>query len=593
MKYPNDEDENEYIRTVHQVHISNFKIIPVVNTFCRSFLLTVLTAAAFSCAGQYSPSGGPRDTTPPTVLETQPEPGTLGFQGNSFVLKFSEYVDRRSVADAIFLSPSLGRLNFEWSGTEVTVRFPDSLRPATTYILTLGSDVTDIRAGNRMAQSFALPFSTGDRIDSGSIAGRVYDDSPQGVMIFAYEIDHRNPDTLDARNTPPDFLTQTGNDGSFILPYLADGLYRLIAIRDEFKNLRYDPQTDRFGSPSADVRVSASKRHVKDVQFKLTVEDTTAPFLSSARSLDQLHLLLRFSEPIDTSILLRGTFTITDTTSNANLPFLDVSFADTSRTDIQLVTAPQDSHAVYKITVAELFDLSGNSIRFPGTVAEVLHRGGPDTTKPVITLHPGSDSTRNVPLDEPVAITLSEAVRKPTFNAGFSIRDSAGTLSNGLPEWHGSTRMTFFPPGGWDPGMWYTIKLVLDSVADFSDNRSRDSLLVRHFRAIELKTVSSIGGSVADPDSAGRGMVYIEVVNLANREQTRVLTRISGPGAFVLKNLREGRYVLSAFRDANDDGSFSFGNIFPFRFAERFTHYSDTLKVRARWPVEGASLRFR
>ena len=65
------------------------------------------------------------------------------------------------------------------------------------------------------------------------------------------------------------------------------------------------------------------------------------------------------------------------------------------------------------------------------------------------------------------------------------------------------------------------------------------------------------------------------------------------PGAFVLDRLVEGKYVLSAFRDADSSGTYTYGLPYPFAPSERFVVYPDTVKVRARWDVEGVAIRFR
>jgi len=35
------------------------------------------------------------------------------------------------------------------------------------------------------------------------------------------------------------------------------------------------------------------------------------------------------------------------------------------------------------------------------------------------------------------------------------------------------------------------------------------------------------------------------------------------------------------------------GKPFPFAFSERISHLSDTLKVRARWPLEGVIIQLK
>jgi len=65
------------------------------------------------------------------------------------------------------------------------------------------------------------------------------------------------------------------------------------------------------------------------------------------------------------------------------------------------------------------------------------------------------------------------------------------------------------------------------------------------------------------------------------------------PGTFTLERLPEGRYLLAAFRDRDSSGAFDAGQPFPFAPAERFVEVPDTLKIRARWGIEGVPVRLR
>ena len=69
---------------------------------CKKF---ILQAAVFyciyniySCAAIQSPSGGPKDNTPPILLGSIPESGTIKFEGGKVELMFSEYLLEKSLS---------------------------------------------------------------------------------------------------------------------------------------------------------------------------------------------------------------------------------------------------------------------------------------------------------------------------------------------------------------------------------------------------------------------------------------------------------------------------------------------------------------
>ncbi len=86
---------------------------------------------------------------------------------------------------------------------------------------------------------------------------------------------------------------------------------------------------------------------------------------------------------------------------------------------------------------------------------------------------------------------------------------------------------------------------------------------------------------------AGAGRIAVTVASVDATDVRRKSLSLPAPGGFILDQLPEGKYLLSAFRDADDSGTYSYGLPFPFKPAERFAVYQDSVKVRARWGVEG------
>jgi uncharacterized protein (DUF2141 family) len=62
---------------------------------------------------------------------------------------------------------------------------------------------------------------------------------------------------------------------------------------------------------------------------------------------------------------------------------------------------------------------------------------------------------------------------------------------------------------------------------------------------------------------------------------------------FLFPLLSEGEYRLRAFQDVDGTGIYNSGKPFPFMPAERFAVYRDSIKVRARWPIEGVLIKMK
>ncbi|MBI4535090.1 MAG: Ig-like domain-containing protein [Ignavibacteriae bacterium] len=546
------------------------------------------------CAGQIPPSGGPLDSTPPMVIRTIPDSSATRVETTTIELEFSEYVDRRSVEESIFISPYVGDLEFDWSGTEVTVSFSDSLRANTTYVLNVGTDVVDLRAKNRMAQGFTLAFTTGDSIDQGFIRGRVFDEKPEGVMVFAYLLDDLNPDTLSPARTKPDYIMQTGAGGIFTLSNIRFGSYRLFAIRDEYRNLLYDGQVDQFGVTTGDIILNSLHPQVNEVWFRLSQEDTAKPFLTAVQGLNRHRIQARFSEPIDTLTFEDATFLLADTLDSRSLGIAVKSLDRSTLTLTELVlSSPLDSAATYRLTVGNVFDRSGN--RIDSAAASHVFNGTnlPDTVQPGVNIVGLADSVKGIPLESAFVIRFTEPVSRIDPSRAVTLSDSTMRNVSAETRWLNATDISLGPRNPLASKAWYQITVVLDSISDYQGNGYSDSTYRLTFESLDLRTTGVLEGEVIDLLGEGGGEIFITASKVGATPPVECITRLPKPGRFKIDWLVEGNYTVSAFRDTDSSGNYSYGRPFPFLPSERFVVLQDTFKVRARWGVEGIVVTFR
>jgi hypothetical protein len=548
-----------------------------------------------SCAGQVAPSGGEVDSTPPTIIRTEPDTNAVRVQAGEIVLEFSEYVDRRSVEESIFISPYIGEIEFDWSGREVTMTFSERLKANTTYVVNIGTDVRDIRASNRMASGYTLAFSTGDAIDQGKISGKVFDEKSEGVMMFAYVLDGMNADTLDPSHTKPDYITQTGKDGTFTFSNIRFAAYRIIGVRDEFRNLLYDRQTDQFGVTTHDVNVNEKFPQASELWFRLSSEDTTKPFLTKAIALSRTQVQLRFSEPLDTASFRGAALSLTDTIGRSPIGVFLASLERADSLAARIITgAPLDSGNAYKLNIANVRDRVGNPIDSANATAVFIAAGTADTLRPTLEIVGMRDSIREIPLESSFELRFSEPVKQLSLAPGISLLDSAKNQVARDERWISALSLLMTPRKSLNSKSWYTFRVVMDSLRDVSGNAWKDSVSVTHFQTLDVKTSGTIEGFVVDADSGKNlGEIFLTATRVLSSTPTAKTLRLAQPGKFRFEQLPEGRYALSAFRDRDSSGAFSFGKPAPFTPSERFAVPADTLKVRARWAVEGVVVKFR
>lgn len=551
-----------------------------------------------SCAGQVAPQGGPVDTTPPTIISTFPPPYTTKFAGDNIVLEFDEYVDHRSTEESIFISPNLGALEFNWSGTEVTIHFTEKLRSNTTYVVNVGTDVTDVHNRNRMAQAFILAFSTGEEIDRGAIEGKVYPqksgDQISGVMVFAYNLGVMNPDTLNPQTTRPDYITQTGKDGAFFFRHLSFRSYRIIAVKDEYRNLLYDPEIDEFGVPSNNIVLTPDDTLQTNVTMRLSTADTTAPRLLKVTPQDRRHLLVEFSEPMDTSTVSQNSFFIGDTVQGNVLNTLAAAPVLPSLLTFLVLTDEQIASQPYKLFAQESKDLTGQAVN---PIASALAFNGAslrDSLPPTVRSFSILDSARTIELQPHIQIFFNDILQKEQSSKSVALRDSTKSSVPVSIRWLSNAAMEVSPQNQLMPKSWYKLTMELKNLLTQTGKKGKDTLRTLVFQTLDPEIFSSIEGIVVDGNrSDTTGSFYLFAENITQKNSIPYRLIVKQEGKFEFKDITEGQYILRAFRDRNENKKYDAGQPYPFKQSERFLNYADTLKVRARWPLEGVQMIFR
>jgi hypothetical protein len=71
----------------------------------RTFFILVVIIIIAACAKISTPSGGPKDRTPPVVVKTVPLYAARNFHGNKIEIIFDEYVVLDNINEKFMVSP--------------------------------------------------------------------------------------------------------------------------------------------------------------------------------------------------------------------------------------------------------------------------------------------------------------------------------------------------------------------------------------------------------------------------------------------------------------------------------------------------------
>jgi hypothetical protein len=86
------------------------------------------------CAQIGMPLGGPKDTIPPVLLNSNPPNNTIHYKGNRIVLTFDEYVQLNNLQENLLVAPTpKSTPNVDYKLKTVTIKLRDTLLANTTY----------------------------------------------------------------------------------------------------------------------------------------------------------------------------------------------------------------------------------------------------------------------------------------------------------------------------------------------------------------------------------------------------------------------------------------------------------------------------
>ena len=197
------------------------------------------------CANVVSPSGGPKDTVPPIVLQSVPENQTANFHDKEIHITFDEYVTLNNPNSNIFISPPLEKNpEYRLSGKSLIIKFKEALKPDVTYSINFGEAIKDLHEGN-VFKNYSFVFSTGENIDTLTLEGKLLqavDHKPSAdfyVMLYADVNDTLSLDSL-PYFVKPYYATKSDKEGNFKFSGLKEGDYLIFALKDENSNMRFD-----------------------------------------------------------------------------------------------------------------------------------------------------------------------------------------------------------------------------------------------------------------------------------------------------------------------------------------------------------------
>lgn len=535
-----------------------------------AWLCAILLA---SCATPMPPTGGPPDEMPPQIEASTPVPGSVNVSGETIRITFSEYVDEGSFSQALSISPDPAvAAEISWSGRSVEIRLPDGFRPNTTYVVTLDTELRDVR-NVALTSPVTLAFSTGPTISTGRLSGRVVlprtADPAAGVDVFAYaRPDSSAPDSLPAR---PAYRTQTEPSGAFSFTHLTEQYYYVIGLRDENRNVALDPQ-EPFAAPPAPAVFADTVAAPLERPWVLTRLDTTRPAPLRVQSLSSTRHALRLSEPVRFVDRDPSAWSLRDSTTEAPVDVTDLYIQPNDPRQV-FFTTPHLDPVAHLLHPSALADTSGNpvldqAVGFTPSTAE-------DTVQVrFLAFLPAAEVDYTLPRGLEPGIRFNAPIGETLLGQAVSVVDSNGTaLAFSALTDDGTTYRLVPEPPLIEAG---PVEVRIDG----STVARGDSTLTGVYQRLPASETGEIQGVVASPIEPVVVEVFPEDVE---GPVPRYEVVADSGGTFLFSGLPAGTYRLRAFADGDENGAWSGGMLQPYVEPEPIEWSTEPTRVRPRW----------
>lgn len=556
----------------------------------KLFFVLAIPCALVSCANIVSPTGGPKDVTPPEVIETIPLNGTANFTGNRFILRFDEFVRLNNIQQQILISPPLDHNpEFRLRGKRLIVSFNDTLIENTTYSFHFGDAIGDITENNRLV-NYAYYFSTGDYIDSLTLHGTVKNAKDQKVEENIFVLLHELPlkDSAIAKYRPR-YVTRADKNGRFRFDHIADNKYHIVAIVDKNNNLLYDDINepiafhDKMVKPYYDKSLFAdtiptdtikndsliTKPHIsikESIDLLMFVAEDSIQRVITARSLSKQKAVIALRYPVkDADIVIKDTSLYNNYVLqwNDNDDTLTIWFKPHSIDTISLTISDIDFTDTLKIYMR---DPIVSRARHQVPVVEIstnVKRGS--------KLHPSI--TPELQFNKPLYYFNKESA------LFISPEDTVPLITKPVDT---VLRMRHYVKNRTVPGNNYSVIIPANSCKAWDDATNDSTYL--SFNIDVRENYGSLNVEINIDTIYYKGDILISLID----ERTNIFeTQRFEPGTKLsFEPLKPGSYSLKAIHDSNGNGRWDTGDYWKGIQPEKVYLLPDKINIRENWTEE-------
>jgi hypothetical protein len=522
------------------------------------------------CAQITPLTGGKKDTEAPKLLKAVPANASLNVSTKTVELTFDEYITLKDVVNQFIITPQTKELpEIEASGKKVKVKFNEELLPNTTYKLSFGNAIVDLRESNNLP-NFEYVFSTGNTIDSMSLRGSIENatDKKAAAQVLVGLYAANSTDSIIYKEKPS-YLIRTDEQGRFAFNYLPDRTFKVVGIKDQNKNLLYDGSEEQV----AYINERANPKDTTEIRMRLFKEIPYKNFIKRSFSVEPGKANIAFNKA-QSNVSIKADGLIL-TKWNALKDTVSLYYAnrfDTLTTYVTYATGKTDT--LY--------------IKIPAVGVKGSERQG--SKKATSYSFKTNVETPTVSYFEMPKISLNYPAYSKDIHKDKIIllekKDTARAVAKPYTLiTDNEPAVSFTLQTEFKPETNYTL-LLLDSAITNDYKRFNDSTGYK-FRTSIPDDYAKLNMKLLFPAKENYIVILKNDKGQLIDQQVVELSLASTAEKFIeYKNLLPGNYYLEAVEDVNKNGVFDTGNYFLHTQPETIFINSAAIKLLAGWEIE-------
>ncbi len=541
-----------------ETSLNRIKTLNTQRTVILCFILLIFLTLT-RCANIQRPTGGPKDSLPPSLIDASPANFSTNFTERKITLEFDEYIKLSNQFKEFSISPDLEEIvDYRVRKKRLIITLPDTLEQNTTYTINFGKGLGDYNEGNPVL-NYNYVFATGPELDSLSISGNVtngltksFDQKKdENIKVLLIPI---SQDSIFGKKKASIF-TNVDTSGNFKFQNLRENQYRIYALKEQNNDRIFNGQDEWIGFLNDSIDL---KDDISGIHLELTKAYPKDLRLMEKKIEPQGSVLLTFNKPV------------------AN-PSVNILFpTDLNESKIEKLNTTEDSLRIY-IANQEL-DSIKLEVKDSDQVLDTTLIRVPKNIKWERDIKPQLNITNKVDRIRHIILTTTTPLSSIDKSKIKILEDSVSRRNFQLQQ-DSTNAELYHIRYNWRPAKNY--ELVIEENAMNGPFGDSNKEFKNSFTLDESDNYGNINFAATGLDST---MNYI--VELIDESKEKVFDRrsisVNNPN-LNYQNYPGGKYSIRVIYDKNGNGKWDPADVYAKQQAENIWYLNKTFTIRANW----------